>query len=316
MPISYDGQVVVITGSGGGLGRAYALEIARRGGKVVVNDLGGAITGVAGQESTSFADKVVDEIKAAGGEAIANYDSVASTEGGRAIIQAALDAYGRIDAVVANAGTMRYGEFEDLTLEDLNALLAVHVGGSWTVAQAAWPHMKQQGYGRLVFTTSSGGTLGNEKLSAYGAAKGGVMGLMHNLAEAGAPHGILCNALMPNAASRMTMGIQPGEMGENPWSAAMPQYFDPRYTAGLVAYLASDACKTHHGIYSMLGGRLGRAFIGIAHGYAQDAPMDADVIAANWDRINDDTAGYGIPANNTDEFRIVAELRGIGVQTG
>lgn len=311
MSISFAGQAVVITGAGGGLGRAYALEVARRGGMVVVNDLGGATDGAAGGESTSFADKVVDEIRALGGTAVANYDSVTTTEGGKAIIQTALNAFGRVDAVVANAGTMRYGQFEDLTLEDLNALLAIHVGGSWTVAQAAWPHMKAQGYGRLVFTTSSGGTLGNSYLAAYGTAKGGVMGLMHNLAEAGAPHGILCNALMPNALSRMTSTIQPGELGDNPWGAKLGQYFDPHYTAGLVAYLASNACSTHHGIYSMLGGRVGRAFIGICDGIADDQPLSADAIAANWPAINDDSAGYTIPAHNTDEWRIVAEQRGV-----
>ena len=311
MAISFAGRAVAITGAGGGLGRAYALEIARRGGMVVVNDLGGAITGVAGGESRSFADKVVDEIRAGGGQAVANYDSVTTTEGGKAIIQAALDSFGRIDVVVANAGTMRAGHFEDLTLEDLNALLAVHVGGSWTVAQAAWPHMKAQGHGRIVLTTSSGGTLGNAGLAAYGAAKGAVMGLMHNLSLAGAPHGILCNAIMPNAMSRMTSEMDISSLGPNPWSPHMPQYFDPRYTAGLVAYLASEACTTHHGIYSMLGGRLGRAFFGVCHGHMEDTPMDAETIAANWPKINADTAGYGIPDSNTDEFRIVAELRGI-----
>ncbi len=311
MAISFEGQAVAITGAGGGLGRVYALEVARRGGMVVVNDLGGPTSGKDGELSTSFADNVVDEIRAAGGTAVANYDSVVTPEGGKAIIAAALDNFGRIDAVIANAGTMRYGNFEDLTFDDLNALLAVHVGGSWNVAQAAWGHMKAQGYGRLCFATSSGGTLGNAWLAAYGAAKGGVMGLMHTLAEAGAPHGILCNALMPNAASRMTMTIKPGELGENPWSGAMPQYFDPRYTAGLVAYLCSNACQTHHGIYSALGGRIGRAFIGVCHGIADDQPLGADEIAANWAVINDDKAGYAIPANNTDEFRIVAELRGI-----
>lgn len=312
MTISFAGQAVVITGAGGGLGRAYALEIARRGGMVLVNDLGGATDGGPGGESTSFADKVVSEIREAGGTAVANYDTVATTKGGRAIIQTALDTFGRIDAVVANAGTMRYGQFEDLTLEDLNALLAVHVGGSWTVTQAAWPHMKAQGYGRIVFTTSSGGTLGNAHLAAYGTAKGGVMGLMHSLAEAGAPYGILCNALMPNALSRMTSTIQPGELGDNPWGTKLGHYFDPGYTAGLVAYLASNACETHHGIYSMLGGRVGRAFIGICDGIADDMPLSADVIAANWGAINDDRAGYSIPSHNTDEWRIVAEQRGVG----
>ncbi len=313
MTISFEGQAVVITGAGGGLGRAYALDIAQRGGMVVVNDLGGSTTGLGDEASASFADRVVDEIREKGGKAVANYDSVASPEGGQAINQAALDNFGRIDAVVANAGNMRHGEFEDLSFEDLNALLSVHVGGSWNVAQAAWPHMKRQGYGRMVFTTSSGGTLGNAHLAAYGAAKGGIMGLMHGLAEAGEPHGIVCNALMPNAMSRMTSNIQPGELGENPWAAKLGQYFDPRYTAGLVSFLASKDCTTHHGIYSALGGRIGRAFIGICHGIADDQPLDAEAIAANWTAINNDAAGYGIPANNTDEFRIVAELRGVKI---
>ncbi|MEJ6010046.1 SDR family NAD(P)-dependent oxidoreductase [Novosphingobium aquae] len=311
MTISYEGQVVVVTGAGGGLGRTYAIDIARRGGMVVVNDLGGATDGSEGNEQKSYADAVVDEIRAAGGIAVANYDNVAGEAGGKAIIQSALDHYGRIDCVIANAGTMRYGPFEDLTLGDLNALLAVHVGGSWNVAQAAWPHMKAQGYGRLVFTTSSGGMLGNAALAAYGAAKGGVMGLTLNLALAGAPHGILCNAIMPNAMSRMTMEMDAAKMGNNPWSRSMWPYFDPGYTTGLVSYLASNACTTNHGIYSMLGGRLGRTFIGVCDGYAQDAPMDAETVAAHWDAINDTAAGFGVPANNADEFRIVAELRGL-----
>jgi NAD(P)-dependent dehydrogenase (short-subunit alcohol dehydrogenase family) len=311
--VSFAGQVAVVTGAGGGLGRAYSLEIARRGGAVVVNDLGGSVTGEGADKSSSFADAVVDEIRAAGGRAVANYDSVATPEGGKAIIQSALDHFGRIDAVIANAGNMRLGEFEDLSFDDLNALLAVHVGGSWNVTQAAWPHMKAQGYGRVVFMTSSGGMLGNHMLAAYGAAKGGVMGLMHGLSEAGAPHGILCNAVMPNAMSRMTMGITPGELGENPWSAHMPQYFDPRFTAGLVAYLASDACQSYHGVYSALGGRVGRMFVAAAKGYVGDDIGDADVIAANWDTIRDDSRGYAIPANVTDEFRIVAEQKGIAV---
>ena len=314
MKISLEGRVVAITGAGGGLGRAYALDIASRGGMVVVNDLGGATTGEGEASSPSFADAVVHEIRQAGGQAVANYDDVATAIGGRAIIECALDTFGRIDAVVANAGTMRYGDFEDLTLEDLQALLAVHVGGSWTVAQAAWPHMKAQGHGRIVFTTSSAGTLGNAALAAYGAAKGGVMGLMHNLALSDAPHGILCNAIMPNAMSRMTMEMDASRMGPNPWSQAMPQYFAPDYTAGLVTYLASDACKTSHGIYSMLGGRLGRAFVGICDGHRQDDPMTAEDVAANWPCINSESAGFTVPASNTDEYRIVAEARGIRIE--
>jgi NAD(P)-dependent dehydrogenase (short-subunit alcohol dehydrogenase family) len=311
--ISFEGQAVVITGAGGGLGSVFAKDIAARGGMVVVNDLGGSVTGMGNETSTSYADQVVEGIRAAGGTAIANYDTVATPQGARRIIGAALDHFGRVDAVIANAGTIRYGDFESLSLDDLNALLAVHVGGAWNVTQAAWPHMKRQGYGRVVLATSSGGTLGNAALAAYGAAKGGVLGLMLNLALAGAPHGILCNAFMPNAFSRMTSGIKPEDLGGNPWSAPLGQYFAPDYTTGLVTFLASRACTTCHGVYSALGGRVGQLFLGVTDGIAQDMPFDADTIAANWDVIRDDTRGYAIPASNADEFRIVAELRGVNL---
>jgi NAD(P)-dependent dehydrogenase (short-subunit alcohol dehydrogenase family) len=313
--ISFEGQVVVITGGGGGLGSAFAKDIARRGGKVVVNDLGGPTSGAAsdtgGGASSGFADRVVAEIREAGGAAIANYDTVTTPEGAEAIIGAALATWGRVDAVILNAGTMRHGAFETMPLEDLNALLAVHVGGAWTVAQAAWPHMKAQGYGRLVFATSSGGTLGNAYLAAYGAAKGAVMGLMHGLAEAGVPHGIVCNAYMPNAISRMTSEMTATDLGENPWSARFWPYFAPEYTTGLATFLASSACTTHHGIYSALGGRIGRVFIGAVDGVARDEAPSAEDIAADWARINDAGAGYAIPANQVDEWRIVAEQRGV-----
>jgi NAD(P)-dependent dehydrogenase (short-subunit alcohol dehydrogenase family) len=309
--ISFEGQVVIVTGAGGGLGSAFSHEIARRGGAVVVNDLGGSITGEGGETSSGFADAVVDTIQAAGGRAVANYDSVATCDGVRHIVEAAMDNFGRVDAVIANAGNMRFGDLENLSFEDLNSLMAVHVGGSWNITQAAWPEMKRRGYGRVVFATSSGGTLGNAQLAAYGAAKGGVMGLMQGLVEAGEPHGILCNAFMPHAISRMTSDIKPGELGDNPWAATLGQYFAPAYTTGLVTYLASDACTTHHGIYSALGGRIGRAFIGIANGFTANDPVDAETVAANWDLIRDDARGYEIPENNADEWRIVAQQRGI-----
>lgn len=311
--ITFEGQVVIVTGAGGGLGRAYSLEIARRGGAVIVNDLGGSVTGAGADVSTSFANTVVDEIRAAGGTAVANHDTVATPQGARQIVEAAMDNYGRIDTVIANAGNFRYGPFEDLSFEDLNALLAVHVGGSWNVTQAAWPDMKRRGYGRVVFTTSSAGMLGNAMLTAYGAAKGGVMGLMHGLAEAGRSHGIICNAVMPNAMSRMTAGIKPDELGDNPWGAAMGQYFDPRYTVGLVTFLASRACTTHHGIYSALGGRIGRTFVAVTNGITDDAPIDAETVATNWEAIQDGARGYAIPLNVADEFSCVAAQRGITI---
>lgn len=306
-PISFAGQVVVVTGAGGGLGRAYAMEIARRGGQVVVNDLGGSVAGEGG--SKGYADAVVAEIHNEGGQAIANYDSVATAAGGRRIIEAALDTWGRIDAVINNAGNMRFGPFEDLTADDLASLIAVHAAGTWNVTHAAWPHMKRQGYGRVVFTTSSAGMLGSAMLSAYGAAKGAVMGLMHGLAEEGAPHGILCNAVMPNAASRMTAEVGEGTLGENPWAVNFFQTFNPTFTAGLTAFLASKACTTHHGTYSSLGGRIARVFVAVTGGLRGDSavPLTVEEIAGKWDLIRDDSRGYAIPAHVADEFRIVAE---------
>ncbi|MBU6266367.1 MAG: SDR family NAD(P)-dependent oxidoreductase [Sphingomonadales bacterium] len=315
MTISFAGQAVVITGAGGGLGSTYAKEIARRGGMVVVNDLGGPTTGAEGETATSFADSVVEEIRAAGGQAVANYDTVATPEGGQAIIDAALSAFGRIDAVIANAGNMRYGAFEKLSFADLQSLLTVHIGGTWNVAQAAWPHFKARNYGRLVCTCSSTGMFGAAGLAAYAAAKGGVMGLMHALANAGADHGILANAVMPNAMSRMTSTMVSDDVGgrPNPWAGAMPQFFDPAYTTGLATYLASDACHTNHGIYSACMGRIGKAFVGVTNGVIDDERPTADQIAERWAVINDHARGYVVAEEVSEEWRHVAELRGIEV---
>ena len=315
MAISFVGQAVVITGAGGGLGSTYAKEIARRGGMVVVNDLGGPTSGGDGEALASYADAVVEDIRAAGGQAIANYDTVATAEGGQAIVDAALSAFGRIDAVIANAGTMRYGEFEKLSLADLHSLLSVHIGGTWSVAQAAWPHFRAQRYGRLVCTASSTGMFGAAGLAAYAAAKGGVMGLMHALANAGAQHGILANAVMPNAMTRMTSSMNPEDVGgrPNPWAGAMPQFFDPGYTTGLATYLASSACQSTHGLYSACMGRIGRAFIGVTDGVIDDERPTVDQIAERWARINDAAPGFAVPEEVSEEWRHVAELRGLKV---
>ncbi len=307
--LRFDGKAVVITGAGGGLGRTYALEIAARGGAVVVNDLGGSLAGEGA--STSAADGVVAEIVAAGGTAVASHDDVASPEGARNIVSVATDTFGRLDAVIANAGNMRSGEIEALTLDDLNSLLAVHVGGSFNIAQAAWPVLKAQGGGRIVFTASSSGIFGLAKLAAYGAAKGGVMGLMHVLSEEGAPHGILCNAVMPNAASRMAAGSD-GLLDGADWARPLFPAFYPPFTAGLVAYLAHQSCTSTHAIYSALGGRIARVFLGATKGWVgpTDAPPSAEDVAAHFETICDEGLGYRIPANALDEFRIVARDRG------
>lgn len=305
--ISFTDRSVIVTGAGGGLGRAYALDIAARGGAVVVNDLGGTVAGDGA--STTLADGVVAEIVAAGGKAIANHDSVATPEGAARIADAAMKAFGRIDALVNNAGNMRTGSFEDMTASDLESLLAVHVGGAFHLSQAVWPQMKAQGYGRIIFTTSSAGMLGSAQLSAYGTAKGGVFGLLNGLAVEGSPHGILCNGLMPNAISRLALSVAAEMPNENPWGRQFYPSMDPAFTAGLVSFLASEACTVTHRIYSALGGRIGRVFVGVTDGWqgGMTAPPTAEQMANQFDVINDDARGYVIPFATSDEFRIVAE---------
>jgi NAD(P)-dependent dehydrogenase (short-subunit alcohol dehydrogenase family) len=309
--VSFEGQTVIVTGAGSGLGRTYALDIARRGGAVVVNDLGGAVAG--GGASSDASDKVVEEICRQGGKAVANCGDVASPEGARSIAEAALASFGRIDALINNAGNMRAGPFETLTLADLNSLLAVHVAGAFNVSQAVWPHMKAQQNGRIVFTSSGAGVFGNENLSAYGAAKGGVMALMHVLSLEGERHGILCNAILPNAGTRMTSIFREGDLGENPWAVNFWSTFGPEFTTGLAVFLASKACSTTHGMYSALGGRIGRTFIGVADGYqgSRSEPMHAEEVAANWDVIRDDARGYGIPESLPEENRLLASKLGL-----
>jgi len=200
--IRFDGRVAVITGAGGGLGRMYALELARRGAKVVVNDLGGKSDGTG--KSTSMADQVVDEIRAAGGEAAPNYDSVATPEGGESIIRTAVDTFGKVDIVVNNAGILRDRSFVKLSPEELGLVIDVHLKGAFYVSKPAFRLMKDQRYGRLVFTSSAAGLLGNFGQSNYGAAKMGLVGLMHVLAVEGAKYDIRCNAIAPTARTRIT----------------------------------------------------------------------------------------------------------------
>lgn len=303
-PLRLDGQVIVVTGAGGGLGRAYAQELASRGASVVVND-------IAGGDAT----EVVAAIAAAGGEALASFDSVAGADGCARIIAETLSAFGRVDALVCNAGTIAVAPFEDTRADDLAALLAVHLGGAFHLAQAAWNAMKSQGGGRIVFTTSSAGMFGMPQLSAYGAAKGAVAGLMAVLAEEGHAYGIACNAVMPNAASGMTAQIGrsaqgQGGLGPNPWVADVLATFDPRFAAALVAWLVHPQCPSTHAIYSAAAGRVGRIFVGAGEGWQgpRDRPPTMEEIAANWDRIAD-SGEAAVPRNAYDEFRIVAEGR-------
>jgi NAD(P)-dependent dehydrogenase (short-subunit alcohol dehydrogenase family) len=208
--IDFSGRVAIVTGAGGGLGRLHALGLAARGAKVVVNDLGGAVDGTGG--SVTAAQKVVDEIRAAGGEAMANGASVTDFDAVQAMVQQAVDAWGRVDVLVNNAGILRDKSFAKMDLADFRLVLDVHLMGAVHTCKAAWPHMVNQKYGRIVMTTSSTGLYGNFGQSNYGAAKLALVGLMQTLSIEGAKHGIHVNALAPTAATRMTEGLLPPEV--------------------------------------------------------------------------------------------------------
>lgn len=305
--VSFKGRVAIVTGAGGGLGRTYALEIARRGGAVVVNDLGGTVDGVGG--SSGMADRVVEEIGSAGGRAVANYDTVATPEGGERIAQAALEAFGRIDVLINNAGNLRNSAFSELKASDRDAVWAVHLAGGFNVTQPVFRQMAAQKYGRIVFVSSAAGLFGNPEQGAYGAAKAGLVGLMNVLSLEGAPYNILCNALAPSAISRMGEKMNPDHAAELGQAvAAFANRLEPRYVTPLVVYLCSDACATTHSIYSATGGRFARIFIGLCDGWIgpTDQPATVEEVAQHFDEIRD-TSRFRVPADLADEFRFLTE---------
>jgi NAD(P)-dependent dehydrogenase (short-subunit alcohol dehydrogenase family) len=295
--IRYDGRVAVITGAGGGLGKTYALEMARRGAKVVVNDLGGKSDGTGAGHS--MADQVVEEIKKAGGEAVANYDSVSTPEGGEGIIQSALSAFGRVDVVVNNAGILRDKTFLKLTPEELGIVIDVHLKGAFYVSQPAFRAMKENGYGRFVFTSSAAGILGNFGQTNYGAAKMGLVGLMNVLSVEGAKYNIKCNTIAPTARTRMTEELL----------GPLAPLLDPETVTPLVVYLGSESCELTHEIFSVGGGRFARMFVGLAPGWVADAgkKVSAEDVLSHIEQIRD-PEGYTIPANITDELRILSKV--------
>ena len=294
--VRFDDRVAIITGAGGGLGKTYALEFARRGAKVVVNDLGGKADGTGG--GSSMADAVVQEIKDAGGEAVANYDSVATPEGGEGVVQTAVDNFGKVDVVINNAGILRDKTFAKLTPEELCLVLDVHLKGAFYVSQPAFKIMKENRYGRFVFTSSAAGIFGNFGQTNYGAAKMGLVGLMHVLSVEGAKYDIKSNAIAPTARTRMTEDLL-GPLAEK---------LDPEGVTPIVTYLASEACDLTHEIYSCGGGRFARIFVGLTPGWTADGPTSAtaDDIAANIDQIRN-TNDYTIPANIGEELKIIVE---------
>ena len=273
--VSFENRTVIVTGAGNGLGKAYALELGSRGAKVVVNDLGGAVDG-SGSGSTP-ADEVVNEIIANGGEAVANYDSVATKEGGASIVQTAIDNFGTVDAVVNNAGILRDKSFAKMEEEDLNAIIDVHLKGTFFVCQPAFIQMKEQGYGRFVNVSSPSGLFGNFGQLNYGAAKMGIVGLTNVLAIEGAKYNIKANVIAPNAATRMTEEL----FGED-----MSKLLTVDNITPLVVYLASEQCEVTHEIFSAGGGRFARIGISTDVGYF-NASAKAEDIFANIGEIRD-----------------------------
>ena len=288
--LGFDGKVAIITGAGGGLGRSHALELARRGALVVVNDLGGSVDGTG--SGTTAAQAVVDEIAAAGGEAVANYDSVATPEGGAAIVQCALDAWGRVDIVINNAGILRDSSFKNMDASKVNPVLDVHLKGAFNVTQPAWEHMRSQGYGRIVCTASGAGVFGNFGQTNYGAAKMGLVGLTRVLAVEGAKYNIKANAIAPVAKTRMTEDIL-GPAADK----LRPELITP-----VVAWLAHAECPVSGELYSCGGGRVARVFLGVTPGIA-DPDLTVETVRDRWDEIRDES-GYEVPADLNAELAI------------
>jgi NAD(P)-dependent dehydrogenase (short-subunit alcohol dehydrogenase family) len=289
--ITFDGRVAIVTGAGGGLGRTYALELARRGAQVVVNDLGGSVNGEGGDDAA--AQKVVDEIKSAGGEATPNYDSVSSPEGGESIVKTAVDAYGKVDIVINNAGILRDKSFAKMSWEDLDLVLDVHLKGAFYVSQPAFKVMKENGYGRFVFTSSNSGVFGNFGQANYGAAKMGLVGLSNVLAIEGAKAGILSNVVCPVAGTRMTEEL----LGD------FAKLLKPETVTPLVTFLASEACTFTHEAFSAAGGRYARVFVGLAPGWygGKDTIATAEDVLDHIDQI-ENQEGYIVPTQSGDEM--------------
>ncbi|WP_046318298.1 SDR family oxidoreductase [Mycobacterium sp. UM_Kg1] len=269
-------RVVVVTGAGGGLGREYALTLAREGAAVVVNDLGGARDGTGAGHN--MADQVVAEIKEAGGRAVANYDSVADAEGAANIIKTAVEEFGKVDGVVSNAGILRDGTFHKMTSENWDAVLQVHLYGGYNVVRAAWPHFREQGFGRVVVATSTSGLFGNFGQANYGAAKLGLVGLINTLAIEGAKYNIKANAIAPIAATRMTEDILPPEVLAK---------LKPEYVAPVVAYLCTEEVAETGSVFIAGGGKVQRAALFENAGAVFENPPSVDDVAAAWSDIAD-----------------------------
>ncbi|MFC9363724.1 SDR family NAD(P)-dependent oxidoreductase, partial [Rhodococcus sp. NPDC057014] len=281
--LHFDERVAIVTGAGNGLGRSHALELARRGARVVVNDLGGSLHGDG--QSTDAAQAVLDEITAFGGTAVANRDSVATEEGGRAIVQTALDEFGRLDVLVNNAGILRDKAFHKMDGSMIDAVIDVHLKGALFVSQPAFRAMREAGYGRIVNTSSASGLFGNFGQANYGAAKAGIAGLTRVLALEGAAYGITANAIAPIAATRMTAGL----LGD------LASHVTPEGVSPVVAFLAHEDCPVSGAVYSVAGGRVAKIFVGETSGAILEE-LTAEAVRDQLSEI-DDQSTYHEPTS-------------------
>ena len=272
--LRFDNRVAVITGAGRGLGRAYALLLASRGARIVVNDPGGSMHGDG--VDVGPAQEVVNEIRAAGGEAVVCSDSVATPEGGKAIIDAAMDSYGRVDILIHNAGNVRYGSLEEISHEDFKAVVDVHMMGAFNVVRPSFPLMAKAGYGRVVLTGSIGGLYGTQSVVNYGMSKASMIGLNNVICLEGAERGVKSNIILPGAVTRMADGVD---------TSFYPP-MGPELVAPVVGWLCHESCSVSGEMYIAIAGRVARAFIGETEGIFQPAWSIEDV-AENIEGIRD-----------------------------
>lgn len=290
--LRFDGRVVIVTGAGGGLGRTYALLFASRGAKVVVNDLGGSARGEG--KSSKAADVIVDEIKKAGGEAVANYDSV---EEGEKIVKTALDTWGRVDIVINNAGILRDVSFLKMKDQDWDLIYRVHVKGAYSVTKAAWPHMREQGYGRVIMTSSGAGVYGNFGQTNYSAAKLSLLGFAKSLAIEGEKRNIRVNTIAPMAASRMTESIFPPEVFQS---------LKPEAVAPLVAWLCHEDCEDTGELFEVGAGWVAKLRWQRTQGSFMGPQISPERIRQDWDKINDFTNAT-IPTSASESISLLVE---------
>jgi NAD(P)-dependent dehydrogenase (short-subunit alcohol dehydrogenase family) len=296
--LRFDDRVAVITGAGRGLGRAYALLLASKGAKVVVNDLGSSVRGDSVEANP--AAEVVAEIEAAGGTAVVCTESVATPEGGRAIIDTALDRYGRLDILVHNAGNVRYGSLRQLSYEDFDAVLDVHLRGAFHVVRPAFPVMAEAGYGRVVLTSSLGGLYGNKGVANYAMSKAGMIGLSNVIALEGAEFGILGNVIVPAAVTRLADGLD---------TSSYPP-MGPELTAPAVGWLAHESCSITGEMLVSVAGRVARAYIAETPGVYRPS-WTVEEIGEQIDAIRDTTGSWilpAVPSGHSDHIRKSFEL--------